>query len=120
MTVLRACVRCGRPAKESFCTKHKPKPWAGSRRRKLMGLSGGAWETLRQRVLARDMGCCYLCDNLGADQVDHLVEVADGGTNHLTNLASCHAPCHERKHRDPEWAKERVERALAVLGGRAA
>jgi 5-methylcytosine-specific restriction protein A len=85
-----------------------------------MGLSGGAWDTLRRKVLARDMGICYLCDRFGAEQVDHLVEVADGGTNDLSNLASCHAACHERKHRDPEWAQERVELALSVLGRRAA
>ncbi len=81
-----------------------------------MGLSGGAGETLRQKVLARDQGCCYLCDELGADRVDHLVEVAAGGKNALTNLASCHSACHDRKHREPEWAQERVEKALAVLG----
>jgi 5-methylcytosine-specific restriction endonuclease McrA len=81
-----------------------------------MGISGGAWEALRRKVLARDMGCCYLCNELGADQVDHLVEVADGGTNDLSNLASCHAACHDRKHGDPEWAQERVHLAPAVLG----
>jgi 5-methylcytosine-specific restriction protein A len=80
-----------------------------------MGMSGGAWETVRTRVLARDMGCCYLCDKLGADQVDHLIEVAAGGTNRMNNLASCHGTCHERKHREPEWARERVEMALEVL-----
>ena len=58
-----------------------------------MGLSGGAWDTLRRKVLARDMGICFLCDRFGADQVDHLVEVADGGSNDLTNLASCHESC---------------------------
>jgi 5-methylcytosine-specific restriction enzyme A len=116
MAVLRACVTCGVPATESYCSEHKPKPWATSKRRKRLGLSGGAWETLRRKVLARDRTCCYLCDRLGADQVDHLVEVADGGTNDLTNLASCHAACHDRKHRDPEWAEERVERARALLG----
>jgi hypothetical protein len=25
-----------------------------------MGLSGGNWETLRRKVLARDRTCCYL------------------------------------------------------------
>jgi 5-methylcytosine-specific restriction enzyme A len=81
-----------------------------------MGLSGGAWATLRRRVLARDMGCCYLCDQLGADEVDHLIEVAAGGTNDLGNLASCHRACHERSHREPEWARERVEAAREALG----
>jgi 5-methylcytosine-specific restriction protein A len=80
-----------------------------------MGLSGGAWDTLRRKVLARDRGTCYLCDRPGANQVDHLVEVADGGSNDLTNLASCHAGCHERRHRDAQWAQERVEMALSAL-----
>jgi 5-methylcytosine-specific restriction enzyme A len=115
VTVLRACVKCGVPATESHCPEHKPKPWASSKRRERMGLSGGAWETLRRKVLARDMGVCYLCDGFDAEQVDHLVEVAGGGTNDLTNLASCHSDCHRRKHHDPEWAQGRVERALAVL-----
>jgi hypothetical protein len=62
------------------------------------------------------MGVCYLCGRLEADVVDHLVELAAGGTNDLTNLASCHAACHRRKHADPAWAAERVESALRVLG----
>ena len=49
MTVLRACVRCGRPSKGGYCPEHKPKPWATSKRRERMGLSGGRWDTLRRR-----------------------------------------------------------------------
>ena len=116
MTILRACVTCGRPSPEGHCRDHKPKPWATSRRRERMGLSGGAWATLRRKVLARDMRCCYRCDQLGADEVDHLLDVAEGGPNDLSNLASCHAACHVRKHRNPEWARDRVEIALSVLG----
>ncbi len=85
-----------------------------------MGLSGGAWSTLRRKVLARDRGTCYLCDQPGADQVDHLVEVADGGSNDPANLASCHEACHLRKHREPAWAQERVEMALSALDRQAA
>jgi 5-methylcytosine-specific restriction enzyme A len=120
VTVLRACVVCGRPSTDGYCPDHRPTPWQSSKRRQRMGLSGGAWQAVRQKVLARDRGLCYLCDRDGADQVDHLVEVGAGGSNALTNLASCHASCHARKHRDPEWARERVEMALSVLGGRAA
>lgn len=80
-----------------------------------MGLSGGAWETLRRKVQARDMGCCYLCGQVGADEVDHLIEVAAGGSNDLSNLASCHAACHRRRHREPEWAGDRVQMALGVV-----
>lgn len=80
-----------------------------------MGLSGGAWDTVRRLVLERDRGYCYLCDKLGADEVDHLILVAEGGTSRMDNLASCHADCHRRRHREPEWARERVEMALEVL-----
>ena len=117
MTILRACATCGRPSPGNYCSEHRPKPWATSKRRERMGLSGGAWATVRRRVLARDQGVCYLCDrgDPPADEVDHLVPVAEGGTSRTDNLASCHASCHARKHREPEWAGERVEMALDVL-----
>jgi len=83
-----------------------------------MGLSGGAWETLRRRVLKRDRGICYLCDKAEADEVDHLVEVSAGGTNDLRNLASVHRLCHGRRHREPDWAKDRVRMARRVLGAK--
>ena len=51
------------------------------------------------------MGICYLCDTTGADRVDHLIALADGGSNDLTNLASCHSNRHDRKHSDPDWAR---------------
>ena len=100
MTVLRACVTCGRPSEESYCAEHKPKPWQNSRRRERMGISGGAWATLRTKVLKRDMGVCGLCDKSGAIEVDHIVSVAEGGGNELTNLMSVHPECHAERHRN--------------------
>ena len=99
MTILRACVTCGRPSRESYCAAHKPKPWEGSKRRERMGMSNGSWETVHRKVLARDLGCCYLCDSADppASEVDHLVDVADGGTSRMDNCASCHTECHRRK-----------------------
>lgn len=82
-----------------------PQPFRGS----------GAWETLRRKVLARDQGVCYLCDRRGADEVDHLLGPEH---NDLAALASAHHGCHERRHREPEWARERVALALSVLGVR--
>ena len=114
--ILRSCVKCGRPSPGVYCRAHKPKPWKGSKRRQRMGVSGGRWATIRRRVLERDRGICYLCDQPGANEADHLIEVANGGSNDLTNVASCHRSCHRRKHREPEWARERVQMALEVLG----
>ena len=80
MTVLRACVRCGSPVEGFLQLQAQAEACETSKRRERMGLSGGAWDTLRRKVLARDMGICYLCDKFGADRVDHLVELAAGGT----------------------------------------
>ena len=70
--ILRACVVCAKPSRSSYCKAHQPEPWSGGKRRKRMGISGGAWETIRRKVLARDQRICYLCDLPGADEVDHL------------------------------------------------
>jgi hypothetical protein len=66
MTVLRACVRCGRPSRESY------------------------WVSVTSAIGSVPTG--------------------------LTTWWSSRPAA---KHRDPEWAKERVEKALAVLGARA-
>ena len=117
MTILRACATCGTPSLEGHCPDHCRKPWATSRRRERMGMSGGAWDTVRRRVLTRDRGVGYLCDSADtpASEVDHLIDVADGGTSRMDNCASVHPDCHARKHRDPDWAVERVEMVLRVL-----
>ena len=77
MTILRACVTCGKPSAESHCPEHRRKPWSTSRRQERVGLSGGRWESIRRKVLARDSRHCYLCDKIVGDsepvEVDHLV-----------------------------------------------
>lgn len=58
------------------------------------------WKATRQRILDRDNYICHVCAQPGADQVDHLLNVAAGGTHHDTNLAAIHRhPCHTRKTR---------------------
>ena len=101
MSVLRACVRCGVPTEGSYCPEHKPKPWATSRRRQRLTVSG--WEEQRRakRVLARYMGACHFCgrSNPPADQVDHVVPLAQGGADDEGNLAPIHSACHVEKTR---------------------
>lgn len=56
------------------------------------------WPKRRAAVMKRDEGRCYICGGDGADQVDHVVPVAWGGTDDLINLRPVHAkPCHEEK-----------------------
>lgn len=56
------------------------------------------WRALRVMVLERDHGICHVCKKPGATEVDHVVAVADGGTDDPANLAPIHPhPCHARK-----------------------
>ena len=119
--VLRACAVCAKPSPGPYCREHQRERWTNKRQSR-MGIGGGSWEAIRRRVIARDQRVCYLCDQVVAEgepiEVDHLVEVSEGGSNDLSNLATAHAsPCHRRRHREPEWAAERIERALRSLGG---
>src|SRR5829696_4387684 len=97
VSVLRACVTCGIPSTGNYCPDHEPKPWATSRRKARVKVSG--WEEQRRarRVLARYLGACHWCGHKGATQVDHVVPLADGGPDDETNLAPIHADCHRTK-----------------------
>lgn len=100
MTILRACAKCGLPSPESYCPDHRPKPWEGSRRKERIELSGSAEQKRRLRILERDLWTCHVCDGPGADQVDHVVPLAEGGADEDWNLASIHAEqCHREKTR---------------------
>lgn len=109
----RACSRQGCSATTtdgtSYCPKHKPKQksgWAdyhktknGSSRHKAG--YGHDWDKLRKSVLIRDRYLCQVCLKLGvytqANQVDHIVNKALGGTNCAANLQAICSPCHKRK-----------------------
>lgn len=56
------------------------------------------WRARRTRVMRRDRGICYLCGQSGADTVDHVTPVSQGGTHDETNLKAAHRhPCHAAK-----------------------
>lgn len=53
-----------------------------------------AWRAVRARVL-REKPSCALCGSLATD-VDHIVAVADGGTDDRSNLRGLCLPCHKK------------------------
>jgi 5-methylcytosine-specific restriction protein A len=72
---------------------------------------GDAWMRKRDRILRRDCGLCQ-CDEckastmpLLAHQVDHIVELADGGSNEDANLRAINRECHRRKTLAAERAR---------------
>lgn len=73
---------------------------------------GSAWMATRRRIFQRDNGLCQ-CEEckasgrlLVAHEVDHVVELADGGADADHNLAAINADCHARK-----TAREAAKRA---------
>lgn len=66
------------------------------------GRGGRPWRRLREQILIRDNYLCQCClANDGrvtmATEVDHIVNVASGGTDDWGNLSSICAPCHKVK-----------------------
>ena len=62
---------------------------------------GTAWRKLRLVVLERDRRLCQTCLKLGrtvaATDVDHILPIAQGGTNDLANLQCLCSDCHRTK-----------------------
>lgn len=88
----KVCSRCGRIG----CTAHKPKPWVNSKRRQSV-VSGWEQQRRAKRILRRD-DTCHVCQLPGANQVDHVIPVAEGGADDEANLRPIHSiPCHANK-----------------------
>ncbi|WP_060495407.1 HNH endonuclease [Pseudomonas sp. GTC 16482] len=89
-----------------YCDSHakvaaeQAKAWAT---RKGSGRGGRPWRRLRDRILKRDQYLCRCddCTRLGrireADEVDHIVALAHGGTDDDHNLRAINRDCHKAK-----------------------
>lgn len=89
---------------------HRPMPHlarvhapAGARETYGQGRGGRPWRRKRAQVLKRDGYLCQ-CDEckaegrlLLADEVDHVVPLAQGGTDDENNLRAINRRCHQRK-----------------------
>lgn len=95
------CRITGCPELRPCPTHPDPKPWAESKtRRRAKGLTLSTTEEARRRkkVLRRWRYICHVCSHPLADQVDHVIPLAEGGADHEDNLRPIHAiPCHAAK-----------------------
>lgn len=71
------------------------------------------WRRLRREVVARDGNHCSRCGESGERrplQLDHIVPVAEGGTDTLANARLLCTPCHTPKTQ-AESARAKARRA---------
>lgn len=106
----------------------KPKPGRWGEGKVERKLTGRPWRRLRQQVLQRDKYLCQVCLALGrlteADEVDHIIPIAKGGSDHPDNLQSICTPCHKGKTASeggkgsthPEWLPKPACSVVLVTG----
>nr|WP_298117409.1 HNH endonuclease [uncultured Pseudomonas sp.] len=62
------------------------------------GRGGRPWRRKRDAILLRDKYTCQQCGHIGTDlEVDHIINVAQGGTDDDANLQALCVPCHKAK-----------------------
>lgn len=73
-------------------TTHTPKKNWGK------GRGGRSWRKLKDKILARDNYTCQSCGRVGGRlELDHIINVAQGGTNNQDNLQILCHDCHKQK-----------------------
>ena len=80
------------------CPVHPPKAWAGSKRRARSSLSGSQQQRRAERILHRYDRVCHVCERPGAEEVDHVIPLSEGGADTDPNCRPIHSvPCHRDK-----------------------
>lgn len=60
--------------------------------------SGSREQRINKAVMEQYEGRCHICNQLGADEVDHVVPLAEGGADTFGNRRPVHSePCHRIK-----------------------
>lgn len=87
--------------KHGYCEEHAHHAASWSRGRAGRGRGGRPWRRVRRQVLERDQYLCQRCRRDGkaveANEVDHIVPEAEGGTTTAHNLEAICGPCHKAK-----------------------
>jgi 5-methylcytosine-specific restriction protein A len=97
MAARKVCAEPGCPQLQP-CPLHARKPWQRDAPRST--LSGSRQQKRARFVLLRDDGRCHVCGDYGADEADHVIPVAEGGADDVSNMAAIHGgsdSCHSRK-----------------------
>jgi len=85
--------------KRGYCDSHQSVDWQKKRRNP--GDYGSDWRKIRKAVLERDGWLCVPCYKQGkltpAKEVDHIINIASGGTDDFDNLQTICRDCHKRK-----------------------
>lgn len=62
------------------------------------GRGGRPWRRKRESILLRDKYTCQKCGTVTLDlEVDHIVNIAQGGNDDDANLQALCVPCHQAK-----------------------
>ena len=56
------------------------------------------WDVLRRAVLRRDNWRCVGCGQRRPLDIHHILPLAQGGSNRLTNMVSLCRECHQQVH----------------------
>lgn len=106
---------CGEVTRNHFCEGHTPQAGGGDDRRGSSASRGygSNWRKLRRIKLNQDPVCAdpdgrHPGQVVAAMQVDHIIPLAQGGTNAMDNLQSLCYSCHSHKTatQDGGWGRE--------------
>jgi 5-methylcytosine-specific restriction endonuclease McrA len=61
-------------------------------------ITGPRWQRIVAMIVVRDGGICHICGKGGATSADHVVALADGGSNFPSNLRATHPHCNYAKN----------------------
>jgi 5-methylcytosine-specific restriction endonuclease McrA len=65
-------------------------------------------QKITRLILARENYVCHLCGFYGADTIDHLLPLADGGGYTHENLRAAHRSCNSRRSAERTNAMRRA------------
>jgi len=114
-SIPKRCTRCSQMAtKGGRCDDHQVKPWANASAN-TQALTGRQRSRLRERIIARD-GECAVCGSVNDLEVDHIIEVTDGGAlEDESNLQLLCVRHHEEKSKQAKAARRSRPKVYTVV-----